>query len=170
MRYKTEIKKLKKLHSQKRYFEVISIGVQFIDFCSDKILELEKIPLEEIPNDELDEIESWTGYERREWKNLKKQIWDSLKRNDSWKYKIFRILDLTLEQCALTEIKVTSTLIQKIRSLHQARNEIQHEFYTKKFSLNFLEKKSKECLEICQLFDLPMRDYEQYQKTNTGLI
>ncbi|MBL4694808.1 hypothetical protein JKY72_05570 [Candidatus Gracilibacteria bacterium] len=150
MKYTSEIEKLEKLFSQKRYFELISIGVQFIDFFSSKLTEY--IPIDDIPQDQLDELEAHTGIPPKNWKKLKKEIAKSLKSDDSWKYKFLGILDGILNTSISPCIDVTPSLITKVRSLHKFRNDLQHEYYKSKITANELEKNSKECLEICKLF------------------
>lgn len=96
MIFKIEFKKLQRLHKEKRYFEVISKGVQFIDYFASKLIE--KIPIDDIEKyNDIDEIEAHTGYKFDRWIDLKKEIAKGLYKDESWKYKIFQFLDQNLE-------------------------------------------------------------------------
>ncbi len=148
--YESEIKNLEKLFSEKRHFELISLGVQFIDFFSSKLNEL--YPIDDISSDDLEELESHTGISPKNWKNLKKEISKSLKADDSWKHKFLGVLDEILNTSLPPYIEITAGLITKIRSVHKFRNTLQHDYYRNRITTKELEKKSKECLEICKLF------------------
>ncbi len=150
MEYESEIKKLEILLAEKRYFELISIGVQFINFFSDKLNE--QYDINEISSHDIIELESHTGIGFKDWKIVKKEILKSLRSDDSWKYKILGILDEILNASLPPYIEVTPDLIVKIRSVHKFRNTLQHDYYKNEISIKELEIKSKECLEICKLF------------------
>lgn len=146
MDYEKELKKLENLYIKKEYFVLISIGIQFIEFFADRLIENDKIINHLDDTDILDSVEE-SGYNAKEWQRLKVEIHKSLIADNSWKYKILEVLDRSLDGWT-DEIKVTSRIITKIRNVHSVRNDIHHKYYTKKIC--DLKGASKDCLEICK--------------------
>ena len=146
MNYEKELKKLEELYEKGEYFVLISIGVQFIEFFSDRLIEKDKMVNYLDDNDVLDLIEE-TGYTVKEWQKLKIEIHKSLTTDNSWKYKILGVLDRSLDE-GTNEIKVTPKILTKIRNVHSIRNDLQHKYYTKK--INSIKSVAKDCLDICK--------------------
>ncbi len=170
----TQFMALEQFFKKEKYFEVIIVGIQFIDLFCDKIFK----SLEDEENEYINEnaevvceynffginpksnmkiaskITETPHYTINEWKNTLVRLRTMQKKDfTNWKQKISAIFLMELQDPGFLfeNIKINQLLLSKIEEIYSGRNNLSHGFFISS-NKNDLKKIAFSVMQVCELY------------------
>ncbi len=149
-----KFKELKNQFENNEFEKVLIYGVQFIEFCCDKIFNnnlkidyrAEKHLAEILPPGASDdEVREFLGGYRDITKDILKSH-----NSASWKLKLFWIMYNDINGIFPDKVPINKKTVEKIVFVHKTRNQIAHDFMKDKKLSDSIKRAADNCLEICE--------------------